>query len=265
MLRKIICFGLMLLISGSVLAGTPKSLVGRYQMEMPGGDILELRADGTASLGGEETRWTAKGNLLTVGTDSMTYQIVGGKLLLNMGGIELPWKKLGSTVPAPQTSSSTPAPPEGYGGITPQRYPGNARGVPRDTPEMAPLARFPAPAQTAGNAQDVEARQLLTSSAWCAFSYSKFSGTTSTRKVIFQPNGILMIFDGAETYSSGYGGTHAGQSARSGSMRWKLRNLRLYIDQGDGTGFRDANLTAEKNSSGWPILHADGREYSMCK
>lgn len=235
-------------------------------MEMPGGDVLELRADGTASLGGEETRWTAKGNLLTVGTDSMTYQIVGGKLLLNMGGIELPWKKLGNTMmAAPKAGSLTPAPPEGYDEMTPQRYPGTVRGTPRDTPEMKSLSGFPAPAQAAGNTQDNEARQLLTSSAWCAFSYSKFSGTTSTRKVIFKPNGILLVFDGAETYSSGYGGTHAGQSASSGSMRWKLRNLRLYIDQGDGTGFQDANLTAEKNSSGWPILHADGREYSMCK
>jgi hypothetical protein len=72
----------------------------------------------------------------------------------------------------------------------------------------------------------------------------------------------MSINGGAETYSSGYGGTYAGQSNTAGAMRWKLENLRLYVDQ--GAGYQDVGLTASKNSNGYVILRADGREYSMC-
>ncbi len=250
-----IALAMTLLFPGWAAASSPKALVGRYQMEVQGGDVLELRADGSASMAGEETRWTAKGNLLTVGTDTMTYQLAGGKLLLNMGGLQLSWKKLGSAPATPQAGLS--APDRGYG---------NQRGTRTITPlapDITPLPRYPAPATN--TSQDAEARQLLMSSAWCSFTYSKISGASTTRKVVFHPNGVLTINGGAESYSSGYGGTYTSQSSSSGSVRWKLKNLRLYIDQGDGTGFQDANLSAEKNSSGWPILHADGREYSMCR
>lgn len=74
----------------------------------------------------------------------------------------------------------------------------------------------------------------------------------------------MTINGGAETYSSGYGGAYAGQSNTSGAMQWKLENLRLFVDQGGGAGFQDIGLTATKNSNGYVILHAEGREYSMC-
>jgi hypothetical protein len=47
-------------------------------------------------------------------------------------------------------------------------------------------------------------------------------------------------------------------------MLWKVENLRLLIDQRNGTGFQDIGLTTSKNSNGYPILHAEGREYAMC-
>lgn len=114
------------------------------------------------------------------------------------------------------------------------------------------------------NAQDVQAKQLLINSAWCSFTYNKVSGTSTTRKVIFKANGVMTVNGGAETYSSGYGGSYAGQSNTARAMHWKLKNLRLFIDQGDGTGFQDIGLSATKNSNGYVILHAGGLEYSMC-
>jgi hypothetical protein len=119
------------------------------------------------------------------------------------------------------------------------------------------------PAAT-GNEQDVQARQVLTNSAWCSFTYNKISGTSTTRKVVFRRDGVMTINGGAETYSSGYGGSYAGQSNSGGAMRWKLENLRLLIDQGSGTGFQDIGLTATQNSNGSVILRAEGREYAMC-
>ena len=114
-------------------------------------------------------------------------------------------------------------------------------------------------------AMDVEARQLLTSSAWCSFTYNKVSGTSTTRRVVFRPDGVMTIVGGAETYSSGQGGTYAGQSTKGSTLRWKVENLRLYVDLGDGGGFQDVGLDATRNSNGSVILHADGREYAMCK
>jgi hypothetical protein len=112
--------------------------------------------------------------------------------------------------------------------------------------------------------QDAQSRQVLTSTAWCSFTYNKVSGTSTTRKVVFRPDGVMTINGGAETYSSGSGGTFAGQSRKSSALRWKMENSRLYVDQGGGAGFQDVGLTATRNSNGSIILHADGREYAMC-
>lgn len=127
---------------------------------------------------------------------------------------------------------------------------------------VCPALGAPSP-QMNGNSQDVQARQILTNSAWCSFTYNKVSGTSSTRRVVFRPNGVMTVNGGAQTYSSGYGGSYAGQSNSGSAMRWRLENLRLYIDQGGG--FQDIGLTATKNSNGYLILRAEGREYTMCR
>jgi len=116
----------------------------------------------------------------------------------------------------------------------------------------------------AASPQDAQSRQVLTSSAWCSFTYNKVSGTSTTRKVVFRQDGVMTLNGGAETYSSGSGGTVAGQSRKASAMRWKLQNARLYVDQGGGGGFQDVGLTATRNSNGSIILHAEGREYAMC-
>lgn len=112
---------------------------------------------------------------------------------------------------------------------------------------------------------DREAKQILTSSAWCSFSYNSVTGSSKSSRVVFHSNGIMSINSGSETYSKGYAGTYAGQSQGGVRMKWKLENLRMYIDQGDGNGFVDIGLEATTNSNGYPILHAGGKEYSMCK
>jgi len=42
-------------------------------MDVQGGEILELRADGTASMVGEETVWSASGYWITIGPDAIQY------------------------------------------------------------------------------------------------------------------------------------------------------------------------------------------------
>lgn len=237
--KTLACALLTGLLSLGASAQVAKELVGRYQMEVPDGDILELRADGTASLAGEQTRWSAQGGRLTVGPDVMAYRLERDRLVIAMGSVQIGWKRL--------AAAAAPTPME--------RAAAKAR---------APQAAAPAP-QAAGHPQDEQSRQVLMGNAWCSFTYNKTSGTSTTRRVVFRPDGILAIGSGAETYSSGYGGTYAGQSSSSGAMRWRFENQRLLVDQGDGAGFQDAGLTASRNSNGYLILRADGREYSMCK
>jgi hypothetical protein len=214
-----------------------RELIGKYQMEAQGGDTLELHADGSASLAGDRMQWSAKGNQLQVGPDVMTYVLQGDRLVVKVGVVQIVWKRIGGA-----SNSLSPM----------------ARAASKaNTPAVTA-------AENGGSPQDAQARQVLTSSAWCSFTYNKVSGTSTTRKVVFRSDGVMTINGGAETYSSGYGGSYAGQSSSGAMMLWKVENLRLLIDQRNGTGFQDIGLTTSKNSNGYPILHADGREYAMC-
>jgi hypothetical protein len=244
---KRLLLSLLLTLSLGAQAQVVGELVGRFQMDVKGGDILELRADGSAALSGEETRWAARGNQLQVGTDVMFYALQGDRLVLQMGAVQINWKRIGAG-----GKSSGPA----AGRTSP--------GVPMAGGNGGGMAAAP-PVASGGSTQDAQARQLLTSSAWCSFTYNKISGTSTTRRVVFGANGIMTINGGAETYSSGYGGTMAGQSGTRNSMRWKFENLRLFLDQGTGLGFQDVGLDATRNSNGAVILKADGREYRMCR
>lgn len=237
MLKTLVSLALLCIIPATSWAQVRKELVGKYRMEVQGGDTLELRADGTASLAGENMKWAARGNQLQVGPDVMTYALQGDRLVVNIGVVQLVWKKLG-----------------GGNSLSPMA-------------KAATKANAPAASATrnAGNPQDAQARQILTGSAWCSFTYNQVSGTSTTRKVVFRPDGVMTLNGGAETYSSGYGGAYAGQSSSGGTMLWKVENLRLLIDQRNGAGFQDIGLTTSKNSNGYPILHAEGREYTMCR
>lgn len=234
-LKASIITWLVLLVSSLAWSQVASELVGKYQMELDSGEAMELRVDGTAVMGGEETRWAVRGRQLTIGTDVMPFVYQSGRLILSVGPLQLGWRKVGG-------SANRSAPVE------------NNR---RDAQAVAPTA--------GGNSQDAQYRQILMNSAWCSFTYNKVSGASSTRRVVFRPDGLLIINGGAETYSSGYGGVYAGQSSNSSAVRWKYQDLRLYLDEGSGEGFQDVGLTASRNSNGSIILKAAGREYAMCR
>ncbi|MES2260408.1 MAG: hypothetical protein V4724_17945 [Pseudomonadota bacterium] len=243
-------------ISGAPLAQTPKELVGTYQMEVADGDILQLRADGSASLAGEESTWTAKNGQLRLGNETIPYRMNNGHLVLTMGPVQMSWKRInagGAAATPLQRAAERAARAGGGNGASPGRS------------SNADDAAMAGGGAQSGSPQDTQSREVLMSTAWCSFTYSKVSGTSTTRRVVFRRDGTLTVAGGAETYSSGYGGTVSGQSSNASTMRWSFQNQRLYIDQGAGQGMQDVGLTATRNSNGSIILHADGREYSMCR
>jgi hypothetical protein len=239
MWKPLVFAALLFVLQAPGWAQPAAALVGKYRLDAQGGDVLELRADGTATLAGEAMKWSVRGNMLTVGTDVTPFVLQADGLLMTVGSVQVAWKRIG--------------------GPTGTLSPMQAAAARAQQPAAA------APAPDGGGLQDQQARQVLTGSAWCSFSYNKVSGTSSTRRVVFRPDGVMLVNGGAETYSSGTGGVFAGQSNSNGAMRWKFENLRLFIDPNDGRGFQDVGLSATQNSNGSVILKSLGREYAMCR
>jgi hypothetical protein len=115
------------------------------------------------------------------------------------------------------------------------------------------------PAQAGGISNE-----LLLSSAWCSFRYNQVTGYSNTTRVLFHKNGIYSTGGRAEGYSSGRSGTSASQSDSGGSGRWKLVKGELYMSGGPGE-LGLVRTVVKRNSNGYPIIAADGVEYSQCK
>lgn len=118
-----------------------------------------------------------------------------------------------------------------------------------------------------GSPQDQQIAQLLLRSAWCAFSFTGVSGTTygrsSTERVVFRADGSGFRRTGGESYSSGPYGSAAGQHAGGEPSRWQVRGGALNLTS-DNITWETIPLMITQNSSGWPIVKAAGKEYSMC-
>jgi len=119
----------------------------------------------------------------------------------------------------------------------------------------------------AATGQDQQIAQLLLSSEWCTMSYSgvagSSSGTTRTERVVFRRDGSGVQTTGSESsYSNPYGGV-AGQSQGGQQFRWRVQNGMLMF-AGEGGQWEQVPLQITRNSNGWPIVTAGGKEYAMC-
>ena len=115
------------------------------------------------------------------------------------------------------------------------------------------------PVHAAGISSD-----LLLSSPWCTFKYNQTTGYSNTTRVLFNRNGTYSMGGQAEGYSSGRGGTYASQGNSQAAGKWKVAKGVLYISEGYGP-LNPVQAVVKKNSSGYPIIVADGVEYSQCR
>jgi len=132
----------------------------------------------------------------------------------------------------------------------------------------------PVPPARAVPAADQQLAQLLQSSAWCSFQYNQASGRTTTSRYNFRPDGTVTYgsnSEGGTTNQFGGGnvnlgggatGSVYGQSQGGGRLGWKVQQGILHLD--DGKGFQPVALTVARNSHGYPVITADGTEYSQC-
>lgn len=105
---------------------------------------------------------------------------------------------------------------------------------------------------------------LLTSSAWCTFTYNKTTGYSHTKRVYFDANGTYGTGSRGEGYSSGSGGSMASQRNASGGGLWKVDKGELFMSEGRG-GLEPVRTLLKRNNNGYPIIMADGVEYSQCR
>jgi hypothetical protein len=120
-------------------------------------------------------------------------------------------------------------------------------------------------------AQDQQLAALLTSSAWCAFSYSGSTtytgtsgGTTRTSRAVFRADGLVSETSNGETVNSGAAGSAYGSNSGGQQARWKVENAQLMLSA-DGVQWVPQQLKIERNSNGYPIITTGGKEYMMCK
>ena len=127
----------------------------------------------------------------------------------------------------------------------------------------APAPKKEAAAPKAAGGVDGQLTQLLTSSAWCGFTYNQRSGTSTKERVVFNGNGTVFRTSGAETYNSGPAGSIAGQYGNANQGRWKVDGGLLHLSQ-DGTNWTPQQLQVTQNSNGYPIINSGGKEYMRC-
>ncbi|MFO0595062.1 MAG: hypothetical protein U0228_07155 [Myxococcaceae bacterium] len=221
-----------MLLALLVVAAAPNPLVGSWQMN--GEPFLTLNANGTGSMEGDPLKWKSDGSTLTLTdpdgeADRLPYQVNGDVLVVNLGGMPVQLTRAGGKKNKP--AAETVAPPV----------------APKATP--------------AGNDQ---LSRLLLSSNWCWLRYS--NGNSYTQKVHFNANGTWQDFSESDIYSNNaYTGTVAQATGnRTNGGQWAVKGGQLYLSSPENPVLSPVPLTITRNSNGYPIINADGREYSMC-
>lgn len=269
------------LILSLALHAAPKvdqKLVGTWVLANQ--PFMTLNANGTGLMDEGKLKWTADGSALVITDDEGTadkagYTVTGDTLVMTMGGIPITLTRAGAGVQVKKQGalaakaakanaiSEADADREalaeaqvwlqknGQGQQPQQGAPG--RGAPQQGQEQP---------RAAGNDQ---LSRLLLSSAWCSFRYNKVSGTSSTEKYRFFPNGSWNNGGRTETYNSGANGTVAGQYDSQGGGRWEVRGNQLYMSSSENPTLQLVEgFSVTQNSNGSPIINSGGKEFSMC-
>ena len=106
--------------------------------------------------------------------------------------------------------------------------------------------------------------ELMTSSAWCTFTYNKTTGYSNTKRVYFNANGTYGKGSRGEGYSSGSGGSMASQRDAVGGGLRRVEKGELFMSEGRGR-LEPVRTVLKRNNNGYPIIVADGVEYSQCR
>ena len=257
-------------VSLAILA-VPAILVGQNftgTYSIPGGSVpvtLTLRQAGvqvTGSLSGQaqfQVQAQVQGQMFQgYATNAQGRIYIAGQFDPSSGGLQLAMAEVdGNGMPQQQTMRQMMATRTGNAGTA-----GNGAGMGQGMGN-GQRGMGNGQGQLGTTAQDRQIVQLLLRSPWCYFSYSQTSGTTRTERVVYSADGTGHLGTGGETYNSGANGTVSSQSAGGTAFRWRVQNGVLLATQ-DGVQWGQYPLQITQNSNGYPIITANGKEYSMC-
>lgn len=246
------------------LAAAPKpdaKLAGTWLLQ--GAPFMTLNANGSGTMDDGAVKWGVEGASLVViddegSVDRVPFQLQQDRLTLTLGGVALTLTRAGK-------GAATPAKP----GKLAQKLAQQAGGD--DDADVAlggqpgfaaPQPQRAAPQARAGNDQ---LSQLLLSSAWCHLRYNQAAGTSHTTKIRFNADGSWSDFSEHDIYISNNLGSAQSTSNSQSAGQWAVKGGQLYMSNPPETpGLAPVPLSITRNSNGYPIITADGREYSMC-
>ena len=93
---------------------------------------------------------------------------------------------------------------------------------------------------------------------------NKTTGYSNATRVRFSKKGTYSTGGRAEGSTSSKSGSFASQKDSRSNGRWKSVKGELYKSKGNGE-LGLVRTVVKRNSSGYPIIIADGVEYSQCK
>ena len=270
---------LVLLASPAVLRA--QNFTGTYSI--PGGNVpitLTLRQNGqmiAGSLSGQsqfQIQAQVQGQMFQgYATNAQGRIYIAGQFDPSSGGLQVAMAEVDQQgMPQQQTLRQMMATRTGPGGGAQRGMAqgpgqgqgmGQPQGMGQGMGQQQGMGGGSANGQLGATAQDRQIVQLILRSAWCSFSYSQTSGTSHTERVVYRADGTGTQSTGGETYNSGPNGTVSGQSSGGTAFRWRVQNGVL-LATADGVQWGQYPLQITQNSSGYPIITAAGKEYSMC-
>lgn len=257
-----------LLLLALTAGKTDPSLVGTWLLA--GQPFMTLAANGTGTMEDGKLKWSVEGKTLVIaddedGVDKAQYQVSGDTLTLTLGGVPLQLTRAGKGVKVEKAgklskavNKQSEADADAEALAEAQQYLAQQQG----RQAQAQPARGAQVPKAAGNDQ---LSQLLMSSAWCWLKYA--SGNTYQERIVFSANGTWSSNKESEIYGSNqYAGTSAHSVGASGAQgQWAVKGGQLYLsDPPETPQLVPVPLQITRNSNGYPIITADGKEYSQC-
>lgn len=252
-----------------VLAAGPKAdsrLVGNWQLN--GQPFLTLNANGSGVMEGDPLKWRTDGATLVLidpdgESDRAAYQLQGETLTLNMAGASVQLvrgKQAVAKASRLARAAERGADESDEEGLEKARqWLAQQQGQQGQRPP--PAGQQPAAPRAAGADQ---LSRLLLSSNWCWLRYS--NGNSYTQKVHFSADGTWQDFSESDIYNANASTQTTVQATgnRSGGGQWAVKGDQLWLSSPEAPQLQPIPLSITRNSNGYPIINADGREYSMC-
>jgi hypothetical protein len=257
-IRREVFFDGAMLLALLILAAAPKTdakLVGTWQLG--GESFMTLNANGAGVMEGDAIKWKADGATLTITDDQgeaeqLAYKVEGDALTINLGGMPIQLTRGGGAVK--KVSQKQRNDEDAAALAMAQQFLAQQQQV-----QQQPKGKQGAQPQPAGNDQ---LSRLLLSSNWCWLRYS--NGNSYTQKVHFNANGTWQDFSESDIYSNNYGTVAQATGNRTNGGQWAVKGGQFYLSSPENPQLVPVPLTITRNSNGYPIITADGREYSMC-